>query len=187
MSNIPPYQMSAPPGGPPPKTGGTAAWVWVLVGLAGMCVICGVIGAAVLFPVFAQARQAARQTVSLSMAKQIATSTALYRADYDDRFPPIESGPQVTKVLAKYLSANSQFSNRRGPTLETKASESTWNTSLSKLQASTIDNSPQLWMFYTKEPPELKRLSLAFVARDWQTKEVGPDGKLFAMRFLGRR
>ena len=155
--------MSAPPGGPPPKTGGTSAWIWVLIGLAGMCAVCGVIGAAILLPVFAQARLAARQTVSLSAAKQISNSVLMYSAEYDDRMPPIESGPQVTKLLTKYLSSGSPIGSRRGPTIETRSSESTWNTSLSKLDLSTFNNTTGLWMFYTTEPAELKRVSMGFV------------------------
>lgn len=42
--------------------------------------------AAILFPVFAQARAKARQTVALSNAKQIATGAAMYTQDYDERF-----------------------------------------------------------------------------------------------------
>lgn len=40
--------------------------------------------AAVIFPVFAQAKTAAKGTASISNAKQIGTSMILYSADYDD-------------------------------------------------------------------------------------------------------
>ncbi len=43
--------------------------------------------AAILFPVFAQAKEAAKRTASLSNQKQIATSTLLYAGDYDDVVP----------------------------------------------------------------------------------------------------
>jgi prepilin-type N-terminal cleavage/methylation domain-containing protein len=43
--------------------------------------------AAILFPVFAQAKEAAKFSVSLSNVKQIATSYAIYTTDYDDTFP----------------------------------------------------------------------------------------------------
>lgn len=43
--------------------------------------------AAVLFPVFAQAREKARQTVCLSNMKQIGTAFYMYVQDYDERFP----------------------------------------------------------------------------------------------------
>ncbi len=43
--------------------------------------------AAILFPVFAQAKAAAKKTQSLSNAKQIGTSMQLYVGDYDDVTP----------------------------------------------------------------------------------------------------
>jgi prepilin-type N-terminal cleavage/methylation domain-containing protein len=43
--------------------------------------------AAILFPVFAQAKVAAKKTAALSNVKQMGTSVAIYMADYDDLFP----------------------------------------------------------------------------------------------------
>jgi prepilin-type N-terminal cleavage/methylation domain-containing protein/prepilin-type processing-associated H-X9-DG protein len=43
--------------------------------------------AAILFPVFAMAREKARQTSCLSNQKQLGTAMAMYMQDYDDRFP----------------------------------------------------------------------------------------------------
>lgn len=43
--------------------------------------------AAILFPVFAQARSKARQTVALSNLKQIGTAMLLYAQDYDECLP----------------------------------------------------------------------------------------------------
>lgn len=43
--------------------------------------------AAILFPVFAQAKNAAKQTACLSNAKQIGTTQKLYMTDYDDAAP----------------------------------------------------------------------------------------------------
>src|SRR5438477_4456101 len=43
--------------------------------------------AAILFPVFAQAREKARQTSCLSNNKQYATATLMYLQDYDENFP----------------------------------------------------------------------------------------------------
>ncbi|MBX3115671.1 MAG: prepilin-type N-terminal cleavage/methylation domain-containing protein [Fimbriimonadaceae bacterium] len=43
--------------------------------------------AAILFPVFAQAKEAAKKTQSLSNAKQIGTAVMIYITDYDDLFP----------------------------------------------------------------------------------------------------
>jgi len=43
--------------------------------------------AAILFPVFAQAKEAAKQTATLSNVKQLGTSFAIYTSDYDDCYP----------------------------------------------------------------------------------------------------
>ena len=47
--------------------------------------------AAILFPVFAQAKVAAKGIASLSNIKQLGTSTILYMGDSDDYFPPATS------------------------------------------------------------------------------------------------
>lgn len=44
--------------------------------------------AAILFPVFARAREKARQSSCLSNLKQIGLATMMYVQDYDERFPP---------------------------------------------------------------------------------------------------
>lgn len=43
--------------------------------------------AAILFPVFAQAKDAAKKTSALSNVKQSGTSLMIYTTDYDDMFP----------------------------------------------------------------------------------------------------
>ncbi len=43
--------------------------------------------AAILFPVFAQAREKARQTACVNNQKQIGAGVAMYAQDYDERFP----------------------------------------------------------------------------------------------------
>jgi prepilin-type N-terminal cleavage/methylation domain-containing protein/prepilin-type processing-associated H-X9-DG protein len=43
--------------------------------------------AAILFPVFAQAREKARQTTCLSNQKQLGTAMSMYLQDYDERYP----------------------------------------------------------------------------------------------------
>lgn len=48
--------------------------------------------AAILFPVFAKARAAARKISGLSNLKQIGTGTAMYTQDYDERFPYYDWG-----------------------------------------------------------------------------------------------
>jgi prepilin-type N-terminal cleavage/methylation domain-containing protein len=57
--------------------------------------------AAILFPVFAQARMKARQTVALSNLKQIGTAMLMYAQDYDESLPmtmETESTGQPTTI-----------------------------------------------------------------------------------------
>lgn len=49
--------------------------------------------AAILFPVFAQAKEAAKKTADISNNKQILTSTMMYMGDYDDIYPLLRVGP----------------------------------------------------------------------------------------------
>jgi prepilin-type N-terminal cleavage/methylation domain-containing protein len=44
--------------------------------------------AAILFPVFAQAKVAAKKTQALAQMKQVGTSVQIYLSDYDDMMPP---------------------------------------------------------------------------------------------------
>jgi len=55
--------------------------------------------AAILFPVFAQAKLAAKQTANLSNHKQLGLAAIMYTVDYDDYFPLMET----------YNSADSTF------------------------------------------------------------------------------
>jgi prepilin-type N-terminal cleavage/methylation domain-containing protein/prepilin-type processing-associated H-X9-DG protein len=65
--------------------------------------------AAILFPVFAQARESARQTSCLSNTKQLAMATLSYCQDYDETYPMsiyVQNGNQAVAVydaVAPYL------------------------------------------------------------------------------------
>jgi prepilin-type N-terminal cleavage/methylation domain-containing protein/prepilin-type processing-associated H-X9-DG protein len=52
--------------------------------------------AAILFPVFAQAKAAAKKTQCLSNARQIGTATMLYMGDSEDCFPPDQVVERLT-------------------------------------------------------------------------------------------
>src|SRR6266516_7867616 len=48
--------------------------------------------AAILFPVFAQARDSARQTTCLNNCKQLGTALQMYAQDYDEGLPSLSFG-----------------------------------------------------------------------------------------------
>ena len=55
--------------------------------------------AAILFPVFAQAKEAAKKTACISNQRQLATSTMLYLGDDNDTYPIGVGGNNITRVL----------------------------------------------------------------------------------------
>lgn len=58
--------------------------------------------AAILFPVFAQAKAAAKKTVCLSQTKQVGLGAVMYAGDFDDRFP-IPQGAAINAPTAFIL------------------------------------------------------------------------------------
>ena len=56
--------------------------------------------AAILFPVFAQARAAARQTSCLSNVKQTALGAMMYSQDYDEMYPRMDNNGSCTYGIA---------------------------------------------------------------------------------------
>lgn len=61
-------------------------WGFTLIELLVVIAIIAIL-AAILFPVFAQAREKARQTACLSNTKQMGTATMMYVQDYDETYP----------------------------------------------------------------------------------------------------
>jgi prepilin-type N-terminal cleavage/methylation domain-containing protein/prepilin-type processing-associated H-X9-DG protein len=68
--------------------------------------------AAILFPVFARAREKARQNTCLSNVKQLMLGVLMYTTDYDDFFPSCSapSGAPIYALLDPYIK-NSQIIN----------------------------------------------------------------------------
>ena len=66
--------------------------------------------AAILFPVFAQAKAAAKKTASLSNVKQLGTAFLMYSNDYDDLLSDSEHGsgghPSNTSALTNWAATN---------------------------------------------------------------------------------
>jgi prepilin-type N-terminal cleavage/methylation domain-containing protein/prepilin-type processing-associated H-X9-DG protein len=62
-----------------------------------LLVVIAIIGilAAMVFPVFARARESARKAVCLSNVKNICLAIQMYLSDYDDTGPPMEHRPEV--------------------------------------------------------------------------------------------
>lgn len=94
-----------PPVSPePPKKPKTGLIIGIVVGVLGLggCAIVAIL-AAILFPVFSQAKEAARATLSLSHVKQCAHGSLMYMADHDDHLPLRNTWMDVT---GKYVGSN---------------------------------------------------------------------------------
>jgi prepilin-type processing-associated H-X9-DG protein len=87
--------------------------------------------AAILFPVFAQAREKARQTACLSNMKQFGQAFAMYTQDYDETYPDLNisaftgtgvSAPGWLVVIQPYVE-NLKNINERGKDINTPNAE----------------------------------------------------------------
>ncbi|MCC2669468.1 MAG: prepilin-type N-terminal cleavage/methylation domain, partial [Armatimonadetes bacterium] len=59
--------------------------------------------AAILFPVFARAREAARQTSCLSNVRQLGMGFTMYFQDYDEMFPMVKGNSPWTASMQPYI------------------------------------------------------------------------------------
>src|ERR1700756_1708830 len=73
-------------GSPRPVPAGPVRRGFTLIELLVVIAIIAIL-AAILFPVFSQAREKARSISCLSNARQLATATITYVQDYDETFP----------------------------------------------------------------------------------------------------
>src|SRR5688500_3679685 len=62
--------------------------------------------AAILFPVFAQARDAGRKAACISNCKQIGTAFMMYVQDYDEQFPFVTCGDSYTGGCVNWLTSS---------------------------------------------------------------------------------
>jgi len=67
--------------------------------------------AAILFPVFAQAREKARQISCLSNARQLSTAHMMYSQDYDERFVWYFNANQYNGLIAQGMSSGDAWWN----------------------------------------------------------------------------
>ena len=66
--------------------------------------------AAILFPVFAQAREKARMTTCVSNMRQMGTGLMMYVQDYDESYPFIrfdEDSPELRAEMRKHFKEGS--------------------------------------------------------------------------------
>lgn len=89
----------------PTKKPGMPAWAWGLIGCSLLLPV--PILAAILFPVFAQAREKARAISCLSNIKQQGLGLMMYAQDYDEKLPPKDA--KWMDVLVPYTKEEKVF------------------------------------------------------------------------------
>lgn len=105
-----PMSAAAPPPAAPPAKKGMSTLLIVLIVVAGLCVVGGGILAAIMFPVFAQAKLAAQKSTTMSNMKQIAIASMMYQTDHDDLYPHrFSTHSDMSELLLPYIKESSYF------------------------------------------------------------------------------
>lgn len=133
--------------------------------------------AAILFPVFAQARNKARQTVCLSNQKQISTGFQMYAQDYDETMPYARSycsntpANDYTQLLSSYVMS------AYGPSIKTAT-----------LYTCPNDSTPRNWVGSGDTPNSYAAVFYWDLTGDqaaaWTWDQDCPGGKYFPGRPL---
>lgn len=97
-------------GGAPKKK--VSPVIWILVAAVVLLVPCAGILAAILFPVFVQAKQSAQMTATMTDLKRVGLGLSVYQADFDDLYPPkTDSLASSWRYIGSYV---------KGPMIESK-------------------------------------------------------------------
>ena len=145
---------SMPPSGPPKNS----PVVWIVVGVVGLCFLCGVGGGAILFPVFAQARIAAKMANSMANIKQAGLAVLTYKADFDDKFPlNMGSLSDAWPALQSYAKVNLPESGNPGHP------EFLGNEKLSGITSTTIVAPNRTYEFFDSAPWTNKKRVMLYV------------------------
>ena len=164
--------MSAPPvygqgyGSQPPKKS-SSLWIWLIVAVAGTC--CGgiLILAAILFPVFSQAKLAARRTIALSNTRQAALATLMYASDFDHVFPYVQKTASAVEVLQPYTKTRAIFKSPfQGGKIE-------FNLNLGGVNSTTLKTPYDIPMWMESLPDSTMSVAVAFV--DGHAKQIHPQ------------
>lgn len=171
-----PPPMFAQPQVAPKKS--NAGLIIGIIALVGCCAIVPIF-AAILFPVFAQAKLAAKRTAEMSHAKQLATSALIYTNDFDDHFPPeFEKNADLHLALELYAKDPAAFviTNPDG-------GEFRGNGALAGMDSKQIKSPLEVPMLYDNMPWQDNTMIAAFadghvkakVPRDWLEQVLKAD------------
>jgi prepilin-type processing-associated H-X9-DG protein len=126
-------------GAPPRPQQSMPGWAWCIIIPSGCCLVGVPLLAAIMFPVFAQAREKARATSCYRNIRQQGLSLQMYAQDYDEIYPAANAWMDAT---APYQGGETTL---HCPTVSRAGSETygyAYNQRLSRLQLAAIA-SPQ--------------------------------------------
>jgi len=161
-------------GAPPKPQSSMPGWAWCIIIPSVGCFIGVPVLAAILFPVFAQARERARSTSCISNVKVQSLANLMYSQDYDETFPGADKWMDYTTTYRKseiYLHC---------PTVSRSVDEKygyAYNQKLSRKQLATIAEPQTTPMLYDSSDLERNASddvsSLPAPARHVGTNSVG--------------
>jgi type II secretory pathway pseudopilin PulG len=151
-----------------PKSNFPTGIVIGAVVVIGFCLVIPIL-AAILLPVFSQAKSAGRKTQALVNIKDGATAVIIYSVDYDDYFPPtMGESRALTLTLSSYLKSSDSM------VIEDTPVES--NPNLAATKSTKLEFPESTIMLYCI--PEAIRNSAFVAAADGSAKRVEPDDLL---------
>lgn len=124
--------------------------------------------AAILFPVFAQAKSAAKATATLSNAKQMALGVMIYMSDYDDVLPYPQSVAAVKFVTYPYIKNKDIYK-----TLNPNGGQFLFNNAIGGVEAAIVENPADTILWYESKAWPDGRRAVAFL--DGHAKLVNPE------------
>jgi hypothetical protein len=154
-------EMTEPPVMTPPKKSGMPGWAWGLIGCA-VILPCIAIFAAVLFPVFSQARLAAKRTLSMTNLKQIGISAMMYSVDHNDRFP-IAKGWETS--LTPFISDPKVFTDPNAPAGFQNKRGYAMNQAAGSVKTTSIPSPNMSPLFFTATVDEVSAVGGADILR----------------------
>jgi prepilin-type processing-associated H-X9-DG protein len=145
MSMTPPVEAPVPP---PKRNNSSLIVVVVLGGVGVMCILLIAVGAAVLFPVFAQARRTASRTDALRRMRELSIGALMYSNDNGDRFPLAATWMDgLSKYVPMKRGFHSPGLNQRSP-LDRPGYGIAFMKSLSGASVASIENPAQRVMIF---------------------------------------
>lgn len=153
-----PPRMSEAPSGPARDRRSLPLWVVASLVVGGLCVFGTAILAAILFPVFSQAKFAAKRTLGTTYLKQLCMATTMYCQDFDGSYPPrMDTALAMKPALMSYVKSELPFSS-----VNPRGGKILGNTKLAGRPASDVLEPSRTGLFFDSRTWERGRSLVAF-------------------------